>query len=328
MIGINIGSYQWYKNGVAIDDASNTMYVGEDTDTLTIVDVQLEDEAYYTCQIDNSLGIPDLSEDSLVMVKRLIGWWKLDGDLTDSVATVVAGAPVYDGISVNPDLVANGKDGGAISFSGEVDGLVMILDSNDYYNSIYPHFYTISAWVKTTQTSSWGAYIAKQDKPEEGTQRGFLLTHNSSGQAVHTLRQSFNDLGSDIRIDDGQQWHLVTGTYDGTTGEGKIYVDGLLANETTNSGTVEGSPVDLMFGAETPDGTIAYVGLLDDVRMYGYPLNAQEVADLYTDYNEGVWLCLDRPAMDTTGPDGVTVGLISMSCSKLLRHGSNAVVHQ
>ena len=102
--GNNILYYQWYKDGVPLDISHPdiAMYNGAQTDTLSF-DATIETEGSYTCAVDNNLTAPDVSDAALVMTKRLAGWWKLDGNLEDSVAEVVPGAPVHDGTSVDPN---------------------------------------------------------------------------------------------------------------------------------------------------------------------------------------------------------------------------------
>ncbi len=304
--GVNITTYQWYKDGVILDGSHPdiALYGGtEDEQTLQFT-ASVKTEGYYHCSVDNTLNIPDESASARILTQRLMGWWKLDGDLTDSVQEVHADAEAHDGAAPDPNF-AVGKDSSCYEFDGVdvVDDLVTITDSNDFFN-FYPQGYTVSAWVRSTQTSPWGAYVAKQGASPN---RGFILTHNGAGEAIHTLRQSFNDLNSGKKIDDGigadnENWHLVTGTYDGE-GNGKIYVDGLLAAEATSGGTPQISDVALIFGAERADGSVPYVGRLDDVRVYSYAISAQQAADLYTTFNPGVWLCLNRPEFDISGPE-------------------------
>ncbi len=296
-------SYKWFKDGVEYSSGSLT----EDGDiVLAISPLAIADEALYHCEVYNSVapeGSPAaaVSAAARVMTERLVGWWKLDGDLSDSVQDEVADAPTHDGSAVTTNFVGSAKNGGGLLFSvDDPNDLVTIADSNDYFN-FYPQGYTVSVWVQTTQTSPWGGFVSKQSLDST---RGFVITHNNSGQAVHTLRQSFQDLNSGVQIDDGVEWHLVIGTYDGTTGEGKVYVDGLVANTTTNTSVVDANPSPLVFGAAKSDVSASYDGLLDDIRIWSYPLSAEAVADLYTDFNPGQWVCLNPPAMDTTGPNG------------------------
>jgi len=301
VVAANAETYQWYKDGVALpDDPTDTLYSGEDTATLTVYDVQLDDEGNYHCEADNTLLTPAASASARLMTQRLVGWWKLDGNLADSVAEAVPGAVVHDGVCPDPNFVAVGIDGSAKQFYGNLNSIVTITDSGEFFN-FYPLGYTASAWVNmAAKSGSWGAYVAKQGQDPD---RGFILTHDGEGQPVHTLRQSFNDQYSDVDADDNG-WHLVTATYDSVNKQGKLYVDGKLAVQTTNSGIPTESPAPLIFGAEREDASVAYVGLLDDVRIWSYPLDAVTIAQLYVDFNPGSEVCVENPKYDVAGPDG------------------------
>ncbi|HML74537.1 MAG TPA: immunoglobulin domain-containing protein [Anaerohalosphaeraceae bacterium] len=299
---LNTETYQWYKDGIAL--TATTLYSGEKTSTLTIYDIQLDDEGLYHCVADNSLNVPAASATAQLMTQRLAGWWKLDGDLTDSVGLAIPDAPIHNGTSVDPNYAAVGKDGGALQLFGDVDGLVTIVGSADFFN-FYPQGYTVSAWVNmSAKNTAWGAYVAKQGSDPA---RGFILTHDASGKGIHTLRQmSPNDLSSNTDVDD-DAWHLVTGTYDAAVKVSKIYVNGVLRNQVTYTGIPTGSPAALIFGAEFPDGRVAYTGLLDDVRIWSYPLDAVAIARIYTDFTPGAEICTQYPVYDIAGPSGIGV---------------------
>ena len=298
--GINVETYQWYKDGQPlIDDAADTMYSGETTSVLTIYDVQLEDEAYYYCQIDNSLNAPEDSQPARLLTQRLVAWWKLDGNLIDSVNEVVAGVPAHNGVSFDPNYVTVGIDGGALDLFGDVDSLVEIEDSGEYFN-FYPQGYTVSAWVNMPEKSAWGAYIAKQGV--EPT-RGFVLTHNDKGHATHTLRQEFEIISSNNT--DDSSWHWVVGTYDPETNVGIVFVDGQALGQATGDGQLDTSPAPLIFGAEFPDGSVSYTGLMDDVHIWSYPIDPVTIASMYVDVYPDVQICVEYPEFDIAGPDGV-----------------------
>lgn len=298
--GINVATYQWYKDGVALTDGGSIS--GSAAGTLTITNIQVADEGFYHCEVDNSLLEPDASTAAQVMTQRLAGWWKLDGDLTDAVATVVAGAPTHDGTSLDPNFVGIGKDGGALEFFGDEDSLVVINDSADYFN-FFPQGMTVSVWIKTAH-DGWDGYLSKH-----GDGRGWTLDLYSGRQDTHfTVRGSHGDLwGSD---DDGnlydETWHLVTAVIDRTTQTSRVYVDGLLRGQSGTYAKPQTSATALIFGAEGDAGTTLINNtVIDDVRIWTYPLDDEAIALLYTDFNPGVWLCTDRPLLDTTGPNGV-----------------------
>ncbi len=294
---LNAEVYQWYKDGIALSDSDKIS--GANSPTLTISDVQLADEGFYHCEADNALETPAVSNTAQLLTERQVGWWKLNGDLTDAIGELYPGVPAYGGITFEPNFV-EGIDGQALEFYGEPEDIVVMTGSADFYN-FYPRGYSVSAWVKTTQTSPWGAYVAKQ---APSPNRGFILTHNSVGQAVHTLRQSFGDLGSGYQIDD-DSWHFVVGTYDAAEGLGRVYVDGVLRNEATSTGVPQPSPADLIFGAELPDGSVPYIGVLDDVRIWSYPLEILDVAQMYIEFKPDETICIKYPDFDIAGPDGI-----------------------
>jgi len=310
--GINITSYQWYKDGVALTDAPD-LYTGQNTDTLTILDAQVADEGFYYCTGDNSLNQPATSTSAQLLTERLVGWWRLDGNLEDSIDEEITGAAAHDGASVDPNFVAIGKDGGALQFFGGTDDIVTVSNSVDFFN-FYPRGYTVSAWVNMPPktSGSWGAFVSKQQREDGADWKGFILTHQGAGQAVNTLRQSFVDLGSGTDVDDNN-WHLVTGSYNAVTKMGKVYVDGALKNQTTNTGAVETNPRALIFGEEVSTSTISpYSGLLDDIRIWSYPLDDYTAALLWTDFNPGMTVCLEKYPMDVSGPEGTPDCIVNL----------------
>lgn len=300
---LNAESYQWYKDDVLLVDDGTIS--GAETAVLTIDDVQLADEGFYHCVVSNELPSSEVTAAAQLLTTRQVGWWKLDGSLADSIQQIYPEAPAHHGVSFDPNYV-DGIDGQGVEFYGQAQDIVVIENSAEFYN-FYPRGYTVSAWVNMPEKvgTPWGAFVCKQDRPDVGTWKGFVLTHNSSGQAVHTLRQSFGDLGSNTDVDDGG-WHLVVGTYDADIKVGRIYVDGALRNEATHQGVPESSLSNLIFGAENLDATMSpYAGQLDDVRIWSYPLDAVEVAGLYVDFKQDETICIEYPEFDIAGPTGV-----------------------
>jgi len=51
------------------------------------------------------------------------------------------------------------------------------------------------------------------------------------------------------------------------------------------------------------NGSQPFGGSIDDLRLYNYPLDAWEAADLYVTVMGGT-ICVERPAMDISGPLG------------------------
>ncbi len=77
---------------------------------------------------------------------------------------------------------------------------------------------------------------------------------------------------------DDNKWHYITVTYDGSTK--KIYVDGILSNSASQSGTPTWENETLKLGMQA-DGTFPYLGSLDGVRVYNRVLADYEVERLF-----------------------------------------------
>lgn len=300
--GTYVDGFQWYKV-VGVQDPAD-VYTDPDTPintggiytvevdaeahttTLTISNPLLADEGLYYCVPKNGITTGDPSDAVQVLTARMIGHWKLDGNLEDSIDEEITGAPAHDGTSEDPNYVLTGIDGGAVQFFGDIESFVTIQDSADFFNT-YPDGYTVNAWVNMPDNTGWHAFVAKQ-----GSGRGYIMTNNG-GDAIHTLRESFNDMYSGVTVDDNS-WHMVTGTYEvDSEGArlGRIYVDGNLENSSNNSGVPTPNSASLMFGAELPNGASTYIGLLDDVKIWSYALSPEDVATMYTDWVADVWVC-------------------------------------
>jgi hypothetical protein len=284
--GENVESYQWYRQGILLS--------GKTSATLDIPSLGIADEGVYHCVISNAVGSVE-SNPAVVVSKRLAGWWKLDGNLNDSVAAVIPGAPAHPGAIADPNFVPTGKDGGAYAFFG--DGRTIVIDSSSDYFNFYPRGLTVSAWIKTTQTG-WGGFVGKI----ESNTSGFYLTH--SGTLSASGMRGVGQVQYDTQVYD--VWQLVTMTWDASAQTMSHYVDGKLQSQSVYAVVPPVDSLPLYFGAENADGTaFPYAGLLDDVKIWSYPLDGLAIAHLYTDLTPGSEICLDNPMLDVSGPAGL-----------------------
>ena len=79
----------------------------------------------------------------------------------------------------------------------------------------------------------------------------------------------------------------------------------MLRNQATSAGVPQPNAADLIFGGEWLDGSVPHVGLLDDVRIWSYPLDAYEVAALYVAFEQDMEICVAYPEFDVAGPGGI-----------------------
>ena len=206
----------------------------------------------------------------------------------EGTGTIAIDASTYnrDG-TINGAVWINGQDGSELGFDG-IDDYVSIPRVNNDEMSISAWFY------KNANDTVYSDAIFGGHKSHLDTQRqqGFdlrfykntpnaldfiLVTRDVSGTKTRKVaRKNFvNSVGN---------WHHVVGTYNKTTGEQKLYVDGQLVN--TQFHPAGNTIVPLAFYSDMRIGYSRvnngyFNGIIDDVLLYSRPLSSQEVQDLY-----------------------------------------------
>lgn len=279
--GLNNPDFQWKRDGVPLVNGGNIS--GADTETLTINNAQVGEEGGYSCELSNGAGMVETNAARL-LTRRLMGWWKLDNDLTDSVGSVVSGAPAHDGSTTRPDpnFVAGLVNQGYRFFAADPNTIV--IDDSDYFN-FHRRGMTVGVWVNSN-TTSWGGVVSKHTRFSDG----WTLDLDGSGffgapAAAFVVRGSHGDLPGTSDNNDvaDNEWHLFTAVIDPATNTSRLYVDGKFRNETGtyDVSVATESPNPLTFGAEMPDGQIPYDGLIDEVKIWSYALSDLQIAQEY-----------------------------------------------
>jgi glucose/arabinose dehydrogenase len=221
-------------------------------------------------------------------------------DVTVTVSIATSGGDVTDGLTyrykfdegtgtfaastaggVNAALVGGaswtaGKSGSAVSLDG-VDDYVR---TDASVAQPLGESATVTAWIKTTQVGTaqpWatpGIVGVEKHYDQNDIFYGILDPAGRIGvQAGDGAAAT-----STSAVNDGQ-WHHVAFTRDGVTGQLKTYVDGALQATAAGEPGVKSTPFQSIGRIENTDGPAAYLkGALDDVRIYGRPLTAAEVA--------------------------------------------------
>jgi hypothetical protein len=186
----------------------------------------------------------------------LVGWWKLNGDTTDSSGKNNNGTN-YGATPIS------GKLGGAMSFDGVSD----YINIGNFLTSNLSEF-TFSVWIKTSSLVrgvplAWG-YGYRYFRIGVGGIIYFTVDDSSSGAAF-----------SETIVTDGE-WHHIVGV--GKSGDSNIYIDGVKEGNSTKNILWTGSR--LIAGAMA-GGTASFNGSIDDVQIYNRALSSDEVASLY-----------------------------------------------
>ena len=181
------------------------------------------------------------------------------------------------GTLVNAERIRNGGCGGALRFNGMTSYAAIPYTSRNHPEqaiTVSTWFYTDSFYPQTLISSY-----------KEG---GYQLGIGDGGDLYWTVNlEGSGDLDLPVQHEGItlNQWHHVTGTYDGKSS--KIYLDGVLRNQQNASGLIHYQyPNYVILGAnagagERPDeGCADYLqGGLDEVRIYPRALTYGQVMD-------------------------------------------------
>ena len=201
---------------------------------------------------------------------ELVGYWKFDEGT--GMTAVDSSGYGNDGTLKGPPEWAVGQLGEALDFDG----------SSDYVE--VPHnpslsiteAITIAAWTyMSTGASGEMAIVSKggwaaNNLPYELTME--------AGSIIYW--QFYDDAGRDTCSPDSppvDEWHHITGTYDGTLF--KCYIDGELADEWAYTGTMPENELSVMIGRRTTGGC-QFNGLIDEVMIYNHALSDDQVPQI------------------------------------------------
>lgn len=204
-----------------------------------------------------------------------------------------AQAGLNDGLVAYYPFNGNANDESGNGNNGAVYGAVLTTDwqgnpnkaydfgtsSNDFYinvphkSSLQLYKLTISAWMKTPP--NYGEFYGISKGPETPYS---LATRN--GKYWFVVGTSSSAVGVSSTIDADNQWHHITGTYDGQTAI--LYVDGVKnASLSFPAAALRLETGPLSFGHRASDGLGRFWGSMDEIRIYNRVLSESEVTELY-----------------------------------------------
>lgn len=230
----------------------------------------------------------------------LVGQWHFDEG---------SGNIAYDNSGYGNDGTIHGAkwtigvSGKALSFDGSND--YVTVQDHPSLNFNGTNQFTLETWVKWDGTTNPGHEIGIIDK--EYAKTGFYLV--MYGDLLRFRVGDGNNsylLHSNIEMD--TEWHHVVGVWDGSTQY--LYIDGVLDNSSyRGSIKVKDYPKLLEFGNRWgyTDDINTFRGVLDEIRIYDYALNVNEILEHYDENKPNV-----PPTVDITSPSNdVTVSGIT-----------------
>ena len=237
--------------------------------------LRLRDKLAHIIMLALLATIPSTAADYSPPLAGLVGWWRGENNGND------ASGHGHNG-TLNSMAFGAGAFGQAFSFVGSANRVV-VPDSPEFNLT---NALTIGAWIYPTadcwhilaRSGSTGSSVAYQCGLDLGS--GFLFYIKPEAPAPADSLS----LRAPILYN---RWTHVTATFDGNTGNMRVYMDGVMVAQktTTNrpSADLGGEPISLAIG-NAPFGGFPFIGLLDELVLYSRALSPAEVQSLGTPF--------------------------------------------
>lgn len=319
--------YQWFSvvDDVQTELSEGSKYMGVDTDTLVINDVQDADKGGYFCSVTNDTGIIVYSKTANLYVKKLLAHWTLnetdyDGAYYADVTGLgnnanVLGTPVFvDGI------VDGDKDPENVVANGAVD----IADPNSTANagpfnpSEETGQFSISAWIKYqgTEDIAFSMIAAKRDGWSASDQSYWQFMAVDNGQ-LRMQSYGLTTVNTPQNLVTADEWHHAVVTFADSIAT--LYLDGL-PEGVGNFTLAAGADATFFIGRNDNLGE-RFDGALDDIKAFNYALAPEEVVDLYTLETNGTVCLYGNPVGDLDENCRIDLGDLGVLAQHWLENG-------
>lgn len=296
----------WYKNNDPIvPDSRITVDTTDQSSALNINEAQMDDEGAYTCRVLNAGG--DFTTDpAYLAISRLLAQYRFEQNCEDSVGD-------SDGAAVGSMNYAEGivtLDGQYWAADPNGSTYFLVPASKAYPRAGYGNGleeFTYSFWVKRGSHVGNGRILGNFN---DGTTTAVQINVTGEGALGILVRQE-NGANREFTTDKDQitedQWHHVAFTFNSQ--QVRCYIDGVFR------WYVDAYPLPdfadwqypMAIMARNVRGTVnePYSGMADDLRIYNYAMDREQVARLYYEVTNIRPCAYGYPALDITGPEGV-----------------------
>jgi hypothetical protein len=210
----------------------------------------------------------------------LVAWWNFD-EVRDGNAVDASGHGLHGTLVGDANIVTDPKRGSVLQVGG--NGFV---DCGNPLDFSITGSITVSAWAKIDRLNALDkrsqSIVAKGHETWRLQKYGRYDTMQFRCNGVYS--EGAADVAPEtaargnVDVDDGQ-WHHIAGVYDGKMIY--LYVDGELDLSKPAWGHTNSDDSPVYIGANSQVVGREWTGLIDDVRIYSYPLSAEEIKMLY-----------------------------------------------
>ena len=232
--------------------------------------------------------------------ESIVGVWLFDEGAGD-VAKDYSGNG-HDGKLEGGPKWVEGVFGKALEFDG-VDDCVIVPPFENPTKAV-----TVTAWVKssTPTWNTWGWVLSKRNAfilhPNQGTKNmSWCVFIDNNWNTPNGWR------AGEIGPDDITKWHMYTATFDSSTGEWKLYIDGELKSTLScNKAEINLDTGHMTIGRDDDECPGRYgQGVIDEVALFSVALSEDEIKEIMT---KGLGVALGITPVSPKGRLAVTWG--------------------
>jgi N-acetylneuraminic acid mutarotase len=267
-------TYQWKKDGVDLTDETNATLI------ITDANATLHD-GNYSVVVSNDFGSVESNKVEVqisdALLNGLVGWWKFD-EGSGTVAYDSSGNG-NDGSLINGPTWTTGKIGGALSFDG-VDDLLLLPHSTLAERNLFSY----CLWFYATETSSiQHTFLSAANSVRFNEFLFWTKSQQLEIQYKNNVIGITSSLNSEYWLN---KWKYLTLIYN--PNRLLIYSNGqevfdinysLQSLNIDSGGLILGADQDSFGGGFQSNQFVK--GLIDDLRIYDRALSAEEVQALY-----------------------------------------------
>ena len=247
-------TYRWFKQGNPNEIQNGGDISGAQTDTLTIRNMDINDEGYYFCHAG-----PQDSRPMHLTMKRFMADWTFDNTLLDNQGE-------FNATSSGGASYTTGKVGKAINLDGENDHIILpkgILDTDEF---------TIATWVYWRGGNDWQRIF------DFGTAREqcVFLTPKAGSKMFFTIKNYGFDQNIEVDALPTNQWVHVAVTL--RKNKAALYVNGRIAGTNNNMtfNPADFKPhINFIGRSLWPDPYLN--GMIDEFKLYTYAIPGSEI---------------------------------------------------
>ena len=214
---------------------------------------------------------------SVVMADGPLGYWRFDETSGSTAKDETSGG--HDGTFTGPLGLGQpgaivGEPGASVHFDGT--GYVDMGDAFDFTGA---SSFSLEAWIEPESPIIEFEFVISKEGPDGLGRQGYdLWAHQMYGVGFERFRDDVKDSANlDGVPPSSTEFTHVVATYDGAKSTLVVYVNGTVVATDSTVNMLSDNTESFGVGASESGGDAYFIGLIDEVAVYGYPLTEQQV---------------------------------------------------